>query len=242
MDRRAKQMSKIEAFLNTLSATMFFGAAITLICFSIGLIVQKKFKLKVLNPIIISVAMIIIILNISGISYDTYNNGAQLISIFLTPATVCLAVPLYEKLQLLKDNFVAVMGGIIAGVAANLLLIWGVCVAFNLDKTIFATMAPKSITTAIGIALSEETGGIVNITVAMIVITGNTGYLLAETIIRIFKIKSSIAKGIAIGTSTHVLGTSKAVELGDVEGAMSGLAVAVAGIVTVIVVPLVLGM
>ena len=102
-------------------------------------------------------------------------------------------------------------------------------------------MAPKSITTAIGMVLSEETGGIVNITVAMIVITGNTGYLFAETIIRLFKIKSPVAKGIAIGNSTHVLGTSKAVELGEVEGAMSGLAVAVAGILTVIVVPLVLG-
>jgi len=235
-------MSNVQEFINTISTTIFFGAALTLICFSVGLIVQKKFKLKILNPIIISVAMIIVFLKLSGISYDNYNNGAQLISIFLTPATVWLAVPLYEKLQLLKDNFMAVMGGIIAGVAANIFTIWGICVAFNLDKTVFATMMPKSITTAIGMVLSEETGGIVNITVAMIVITGNTGYLLAETIIRLFKIKSSVAKGIAIGTSAHVLGTSKAVELGDVEGAMSGLAVAVAGIVTVIVVPLIMGL
>ena len=235
-------MNKIETLINTISATVFFGVALTLVCFSIGLLIQKKFKLKILNPIIISMTMIIIILNVTGISYDTYNNGAKLISIFLTPATVCLAVPLYEKLQLLKDNLLAVMGGIIAGVAANLFTIWGVCVAFNLDKTVFATMAPKSITTAIGMVLSEETGGVVNITVAMIVITGNIGYLLAETIIKLFKIKSPVAKGIAIGSSAHVLGTSKAVELGDVEGAMSGLAVAVAGIVTVIVVPLLLGM
>lgn len=233
-------MNSINALLNTISATMFFGAALTLVCFSIGLMVQKKFKLKILNPIIISMAMIIIILKITGISYDVYNNGAQLISIFLTPATVCLAVPLYEKLQLLKDNFLAVIGGIIAGVAANLMTIWGVCVIFNLDKTVFATMAPKSITTAIGMVLSEETGGVVNITVAMIVITGNVGYLLAEAIIRICKIKSPVAKGIAIGSSAHVLGTSKAVELGDVEGAMSGLAVAVAGIITVVVVPLIM--
>ncbi len=235
-------MNKLEILINTISTSLFFGAALTLVCFSVGLLIQKKFKLKILNPIIISMTMIIIILNVTGISYDTYNNGAKLISIFLTPATVCLAVPLYEKLQLLKDNLLAVMGGIIAGVAANLFTIWGVCVAFNLDKTVFATMAPKSITTAIGMVLSEETGGVVNITVAMIVITGNTGYLLAETIIKLFKIKSPVAKGIAIGSSAHVLGTSKAVELGDVEGAMSGLAVAVAGIVTVIVVPLLLGM
>lgn len=233
-------MNSISTLLNTVSATMFFGGALTLVCFSIGLMVQKKFKLKILNPIIISMAMIIIILKLTGISYDTYNNGAQLISVFLTPATVCLAVPLYEKLQLLKDNLLAVMGGIIAGVAANLATIWGVCVMFNLDKTVFATMAPKSITTAIGMVLSEETGGVVNITVAMIVITGNVGYLLAEAIIRICKIKSPVAKGIAIGSSAHVLGTSKAVELGDVEGAMSGLAVAVAGIITVVVVPLIM--
>ena len=235
-------MSNLQEFINTISTTIFFGAALTLICFSVGLMVQKKFKLKILNPIIISMAMIIVFLKLTGISYDNYNNGAQLISVFLTPATVCLAVPLYEKLQLLKDNFLAVMGGIIAGVAANIFTIWGICVAYNLDKTVFATMMPKSITTAIGMVLSEETGGIVNITVAMIVITGNTGYLLAETIIRVFKIKNPVAKGIAIGTSAHVLGTSKAVELGDVEGAMSGLAVAVAGMVTVIVVPLIMGL
>lgn len=231
-------MELFSRMANTLSATLFFGAALTMIAFSIGFMVQNKFKIKLLNPIIVSVAIIIIFLKLTGIDYNTYNQGAQLVSIFLTPATVCLAVPLYEKLQLLKDNLLAVLGGILSGVGANLLTIWGVCTVFNLDKTVFATMAPKSITTAIGMALSEETGGIVNITVAMIVITGNTGYLLAEAMIRIFKIKSPVAKGIAIGTSTHVLGTSKAVELGDVEGAMSGLAVAVAGIITVIVVPM----
>ncbi len=234
-------MNKIELLLNTLSTTIFFGVALTLMCFFVGVLVQKKFKLKLLNPIITAMVMIIIILNITGIKYDTYNQGAKLISVLLTPATVCLAVPLYEKLQLLRDNLLAVMGGIISGIAANLLVVWGICVAFNLDKTIFATMAPKSITTAIGMVLSEETGGVVNITVAMIIITGIVGNVMAEIIFRCFKIKNSVAKGIALGNSAHVLGTSKAVEMGEIEGAMSGLAVAVSGIVTVIVVPLIVG-
>ena len=175
------------------------------------------------------------------IKYEAYFEGAQFISYLLTPATVCLAVPLYEKLQLLKDNIVAVLAGILSGIITSAILVWGVCVIFTLDESIFATMLPKSITTAIGMAASEEMGGVVNITVAMIAITGITGNVVADLVLRLFKIKNPVAKGIAIGTSSHVMGTSKALEMGDTEGAMSGLAVAVAGLITVIIVPFLVG-
>ncbi len=224
-----------------LSDSLFFGVAISLICYGVGLFINHKIKFPLANPLLIGVILIIVFLNVAGIKYENYLKGADFISYLLTPATVCLAVPLYEKLQLLKDNVIAILVGILSGIITSALIVWGICVIFNLDKTIFATMIPKSITTAIGMAVSEEMGGVVNITVAMIAITGITGNVIADLVLKIFSVKDPVAKGIAIGTSSHVMGTSKALEMGKTEGAMSGLAVAVAGLVTVLVVPFLVG-
>lgn len=224
-----------------LSESLFFAVAISLVCYGIGYIINRKVKFPLANPLLISVILIILVLNLMDIKYEAYFEGVQFISYLLTPATVCLAVPLYEKLQLLKDNIVAVLAGILSGIITSAILVWGVCVIFTLDESIFATMLPKSITTAIGMAASEEMGGVVNITVAMIAITGITGNVVADLVLRLFKIKNPVAKGIAIGTSSHVMGTSKALEMGDTEGAMSGLAVAVAGLITVIIIPFLVG-
>lgn len=228
-------------FAQNLSSTVFFGVAVSLIGYGAGLLINRKIKLSVANPLLISVVLIIIFLKVTGIDYQTYFQGAEFISYLLTPATVCLAIPLYEKLQLLKENLVAVFLGIVSGVITSAVIIWGVCVIFTLDETIFATMLPKSITTAIGMAVSEEMGGVVNITVAMIAITGITGNVVAGMVMKLFRIKEPVAKGIAIGTASHVMGTSKALEMGDTEGAMSGLAVAVAGLITVVAVPFLVG-
>lgn len=231
----------MSSLAQNLSSAVFFGVAVSLIGYGAGLLINRKVKLSVANPLLISVVLIIIFLKVTGIDYQTYFKGAEFISYLLTPATVCLAIPLYEKIQLLKDNLTAVFLGIISGVITSAVIIWGVCVIFTLDETIFATMLPKSITTAIGMAVSEEMGGVVNITVAMIAITGITGNVVAEITMKMFKIKEPVAKGIAIGTASHVMGTSKALEMGDTEGAMSGLAVAVAGLITVVAVPVLVG-
>lgn len=225
-----------------LSDSLFFGVAISLVCYGIGSFINGKVKFPLANPLLIASILVIIILKIFNIDYDAYMNGAKYITYLLTPATVCLAVPLYEKIQMLKDNFLAVMLGILSGVITSAVIIWIVCVIFTLDETIFATMLPKSITTAIGMAISEEMGGMVNITVAMIAITGITGNVIADMVLKLFRIKDPVAKGIAIGTASHVMGTSKALEMGETEGAMSGLAVAVAGLVTVIIAPFLVGM
>lgn len=225
-----------------LSDSLFFGMAISLIAYGIGMVVNKKVKLAIANPMLVSVLIIIAFLKLTGLNYSQYMNSAKYLSYLLTPATICLAVPLYEKLQLLKENLVAIILGILSGIIANVLCIWLVCIIFTLDNTMFATMLPKSITTAIGMAVSEEIGGVVNITIALIVVTGITGFVVADAICKIFKITDPVAKGVAIGNASHVLGTSKAVSMGETEGAMSGLAVAVAGILTVITAPLVLSM
>lgn len=214
--------------------SLFLGAALSLTAYEIGLLMKRKWKLAIFNPTLISVIAIIGVLNIFKIDYEKYNEGAKYISYFLTPATVCLAVPLYEQLELLKKNLKAVAAGITAGVAASLGGVFVLAKLFRLPQELYITLLPKSITTAIGMGISEELGGIVTITVAVIIITGILGNVFAEAICKMFHITEPIAMGVAIGTSAHALGTAKAIELGEVEGAMSGLAIAVAGLMTVI--------
>ncbi|MFQ7311964.1 LrgB family protein [Sellimonas sp.] len=217
-----------------ISGALFFGPALSLLAYEAGLIVKRKFKLAILNPLLIATTIIIGVLAVAGIEYEKYNESAKYISYFLTPATVALAVPLYEQLSLLKKHFAAVMSGIIAGVMASMISILLLSKLFGLTHEQYVTLLPKSITTAIGMGVSEEMGGIVTITVAVIIITGIVGGITAEFVYKIFRITEPVAKGLALGTSAHAMGTSKAMEMGDVEGAMSSLAIAVAGLLTVV--------
>lgn len=221
--------------MNTfLENSLFFGAIISLFGYELGLLLKKKFKMAILNPLLIGVIAVIAVLVLFDIDYDTYNKGGQYISYLLTPATVCLAVPLYEQLTLLKNNWKAVLAGILSGSLTSLVSVFLLAKLFHFSHEQYVTMLPKSITTAIGMGVSEELGGIVTITVAVIIITGILGGVIADFIFRIFHIKDPIAKGLALGTSAHAIGTAKAMELGPVEGAMSSLSIAVAGLFTVI--------
>lgn len=217
-----------------LSESIIFGAVLSLAAYEIGLLMKKKFKLAILNPLLIGTICVIGFLLIFRIDYQEYNEGAKYISYLLTPATVCLAVPLYEQLSLLKKNFMAVAVGILSGVLASLVSVLALAKLFDLNHQQYVTLLPKSITTAIGMGVSEELGGLVTITVAVIVITGILGNVIAEFICKIFKIHEPIAKGLALGTASHAIGTAKAMEMGQIEGAMSSLAIAVAGLLTVI--------
>mgnify|MGYP000790539757 FL=1 len=168
------------------------------------------------------------------IDYKVYNSGAKYLNYLLTPATVCLAIPLYEKLEVLKKNIKAILIGILSGVLTSLLSVLGMSVIFGLNHTEYVTMLPKSITTAIGIGVSEELNGNVTLTCVIIIVTGVLGNIIAPAICKLFKIKEPIAKGIAIGTASHAVGTAKAMEMGETEGAMSSLSIAVSGLMTVI--------
>ena len=170
----------------------------------------------------------------SKVDYKVYNEGAKYLSWFLTPATVCLAIPLYEQWQLLKKNYKAVIVGITSGVLTSLLTVFVLSLVMNLDHAQYVKLLPKSITTAIGMGLSEELGGYVTITVAVIVITGVLGNIFGEVICKLFRIEEPIAKGLALGSASHAIGTAKAMEMGEIEGAMSSLSIAVAGILTVV--------
>lgn len=219
-----------------LTQSVFFGVVISLLCYQIGLWVKKKVKLSIANPLLISVILIIAVLLAFGIDFETYNHGAQYISFFLTPATVSLAVPLYRQLELLKKYPKAIFGGIGAGVLMAMVSIFLMSLAFGLTHEQYVTLLPKSITTAIGIGVSDKMGGIVTMTVVSICITGILGNIAADKVLKWCRIEEPIAKGLAIGTSAHALGTTKAMELGAIEGAMSSLSIVVAGIMTVVTV------
>lgn len=212
----------------------FFCLVISLLGYETGLWMKRKFKSGLCNPLLISIIFVMVFLQILKIDYEIYQEGTTILSYLLTPATVCLAIPLYQQLELLKSNVKAIVLGILAGVLTSLAGVLVLCKLFGTSSEIYATLLPKSITTAIGMGVSEEMGGIVTITTAVIIITGVLGNIIAESVCRIFKITDPIAKGLAVGTSAHAVGTAKAMEMGEVEGAMSSLAIAVAGLITVV--------
>lgn len=218
--------------------SVFFGAVFSLAAYEVGLMIKKKFKLAILNPLLVATVIVMAALPLLKIEYKQYNEGAKYISYLLTPATVCLALPLYRQIHLLKQNVKAVAGGIAAGVLASLSGIFLLAKLFGLTHEQYVTLLPKSITTAIGMGICEELGGITTITIASIVITGILGNVMAELVCRVFRIDEPIARGLAAGTASHAIGTAKAMEMGEVEGAMSSLAIAVAGLATVFAAPL----
>lgn len=228
------QKGRVYTMQHMLIDSVFFGAVISLAAYEVGLLIKKKFKLAVLNPLLIGTICVMAVLSLLQVDYSHYSESAGYISYLLTPATVCLAVPLYRQLTLLKNNIKAVAGGIASGVLASLVSVFLLAKLFGLSHEQYVTLLPKSITTAIGLGISEELGGIPTITVAVIIVTGILGNVIAEFVYRLFRIEEPIAKGLALGTASHAIGTARAMEMGEVEGAMSSLAIAVAGLATVI--------
>ena len=217
------------------SNSLFFGAFLSLAAYGVGVFLRSRWKFALFNPLLVAIVLVVAFLVAFKIDYATYMEGAQYISFLLTPATVCLAVPLYQQFSLLKKNAKAVLLGIAAGVLASLTVILAMSILFHLDHTMYVTLLPKSITTAIGIGVSGELGGIQSLTVVVIIITGVLGNIFAELICKVFRITDPIAQGVGIGTSTHAVGTARAMEMGEIQGAMSGLSIVVAGLMTVVV-------
>ena len=217
-----------------LSNSIFFGVLLCLLSYQAGVFLRQKTKIAAFNPLLISIIIVIFVLVMFHIKFEDFYKGSKYISFLLTPATVALAIQLYSKLTLLKSNFKAIMSGLIAGVLTSLISIFIMSLLFGLSHENYVSMLPKSITTAIGIGVSEELGGVSTITTAVIIVTGVFGNVSADIVYKIFNITNPIAKGIGLGSSAHAIGTSKALEMGETEGAMSSLSIAVAGIITVI--------
>lgn len=217
-----------------LTESVYLGVMLTLGTYSIGVWLKKKTGWTLMNPLLVSMVLCIAFLYATGTEYETYAEGASVISYLLTPATVCLAVPLYEQIEQLKRNCHAIALGIGAGVLASMISILGMVLLLGMNHQAYVTLLPKSITTAIGMGVSEELGGNVPITIFLIIITGITGNICAEKFLSIIKVKHPIAKGISIGSASHVIGTAKAMEMGQTEGAMSSLSIVTSGVLTVV--------
>ena len=223
--------------MKELLETPLFGILISLFAFELGSFLNKKTKISLLNPLLVATVFIIFILVVFQIDVETYNIGGDYISFFLGPATVILAVPLYEQMERLKSNWFSILAGIFIGSLSCMLFVIFLSGIFGLTKEILLSVIPKSITTPMGIELSKSFGGNAGITVASIMVTGLTGAVITPLICKIFRIKDKIAKGIAFGTAAHAVGTSRALEEGEIEGAMSSLSIGIAGIWTSLLAP-----
>ncbi|WP_246579226.1 LrgB family protein [Alkaliphilus flagellatus] len=218
--------------------TPVFGILLSIISFEIGGIIYKRTKLAVFNPLFVSIILSIVFLLYFNIDVEVYEKGGSFINFFLGPATVILAVPLYKQIDLLKSNLIPILGGILAGSLTAIVSVWVLSTLFGIDRVLVLSMIPKSVTTPIGIEISNQIGGISSITVMSIIITGNVGVVMAGFLFRALRIEDEVAVGIAYGTAAHALGTSRAMEIGEKQGAMSSLSIGVAGLITVLIAPL----
>ena len=222
-----------------LSGLSFFPLILTVGTYQIGLWCRKKWNHPICNPILIAVVLVIGVLLLTGMPMDVYQAGTSSVSWLLTPATVCLALPLYEHVKILKKNLAAILTGIAAGTVTSLAVLFLMCRLFGLDHQLTVSLLPKSITTAMGIVLSGQNGGIPSLTTAAIIFSGILGTLIGSGLCKLLKLKDPISQGVAFGTASHVIGTSKATELGSLQGAVSSLSLTVAGILTAVLFPIV---
>lgn len=227
--------------MNEILNNPLFWIFVTLVAFETGMAIYKKTKFPLFNPLLIAIVIVIGILVVFNIDYEVYNLGGKFINSFLGPATVVLAVPLYKQLESLKRNLWPILIGVFVGSVASIVSIIFLGRVFKLDETLILSLIPKSVTTPIGVEVSRTLGGVTSITIVAIVLTGIFGAIIVPLVTRYFNIKNKIAIGISIGTSAHALGTTKAFEMGETEGAMSSLSIGVAGIITVIIAPIIYG-
>ena len=218
-----------------LSGSAAWGVLLTLAAFALGALINKLTGKAIFNPLLLGSIFVIVFLSVCKIPYADYKISAAPVNYL--PATVALAIPLYEKIDLLKENAAAIIAGISVGTLVSLGSALALALALDLTREQYATLLPKSVTTAISMDVAAELGGIAALTGAIVIVTGIVGALLAETVCKLFHITDPIAKGVGIGTAAHAVGTSKALQMGEVEGAMSGLSIAVAGVLTAVLCP-----
>ncbi len=220
--------------INTVTANPLFGISLCLITFYLGDFINKKLKIQLLNSLVLSCAMCIAVLFVFNIPYDNFNNGAQFVNMMIIPTTAVLAVNIFEQRMVLKQYFWPVIIGCTVGAITSIVSVYAICRIFLLNSEVMASLLPKSTTTAIAVALAQGKGGIAAITALTVLLTGVFGAIIAPFIFKTFKIRNPVAQGIAIGASSHAFGTAKAVQMGDIQGSMSGIALSITGIATAV--------
>ncbi len=218
--------------INTITSSPLFGISLCLVTFYFGDLIYKKLKIPVLNALVLSSAMCIAVLLLFNIPYDNFNSGAQFLSLMIIPTTAVLAINIFEQRLVLKQYFWPVLLGCATGAITSVVSVYVICRLFVLNSEIIASLLPKSTTTAIAMELAQGKGGIAAIAAVTVLLTGVFGTILAPYLCKIFKIRNPVAQGIAIGTSSHAFGITKAVKMGEVQGSMSGIALSVTGLIT----------
>lgn len=218
--------------VDSLCSTPLFGLTLSVVCWCFALWLQKKTGLLVCNPVLVASLLIVGILLLFDIPLAQYNAGGSMIKLMLGPATAVLALNIYQQRIVLKENFFPVVLGCLAGSVASILCVLLLCKLFLTDSAFTASMLPKSVTTAIALGISENSGGIPGFTAAAVVITGVEGAMLAPLFAKLFHITDPVAEGVAIGACSHAIGTSKALEIGQLQGAMSSISLCICGIMT----------
>ena len=224
--------------MNELLQISILPVVLTLLAYRAGAWLQQKTKSPLCNPILIAVILVLAFLGISGMELKTYQTGSSFLSWLMTPATVCLAISMYEQFQVLRKNTPVILASVAAGAIACLGMVAGLCLLLGFDRELTVSLLPKSVTTAIGVPLSQMAGGLTPITTAAIILTGITASVLGPGLCRLFRLTDEIARGTAFGTAGHVIGTAKATELSPLAGAVSSLSLVVAGLLTAIVLPI----
>ena len=217
-----------------LLASPFFGIALSILAYWVGTVLQKKTGLVVCNPLIIAIVLVSGVLLLFRIPYEAYYAGGEIINMFLAPATACLAVSVYSKLSLLRRCWLPILVGCVMGSLASMGSVLLLCRLFGLDQALTASLLPKSVSTPSAVSISGSHGGIPSITVVAVILTGILGSVLSPVLIKLFRVREPLTAGLAIGACSHAVGTARALELGETQGAMSGLAIGICGIVTVI--------
>jgi putative effector of murein hydrolase len=223
--------------IENITGSPFFGLVLTLLVYNLSLLLYKKTRQQLLNPFLVSLVFIIIFLTIFDIPLSHYMAGGNWILLILPFTIILLALPLYRQLPVLLEHKIAILVGITAGVLTSALSVFLFSKLLGIDKVLIQSILPKSITTPLGLIMSETLGGIAGVTILAITITGLMGLVLYIPIFKIFRITHPVAQGIAIGTTSHAIGTSKAMELGEIQGALSSLAIVLSGIITVFLSP-----
>ena len=220
--------------MNELFYSPYFGVILSIFAFEFGVALSRRFQTPLANPLLIAVILIIGILQIFHIPTEAFNQGGDLIALFLAPATAALAVPIYKNLQILKANLLPILVGTLVGSASSMTIILLLCKLCGFDAQIEASLISKSVTSPIAMAVTQQLGGIVPIIIPAVIFTGILGSIIAPSLIKLFKITNPIAQGVGIGTCSHAVGTTRAVALGEVQGAMSGIAMGLSGVITVL--------
>ena len=220
--------------MDTLFRSPLFGIMLSILAYGLGVLINRKTRCAAANPLLIAILLVIGVLVAFRIPLESYQRGGDFIALFLAPATASLAVSIYRQLPLLKKNLLPVLAGCGTGSLASMGSVWLLCRLFRLDEALTASLLPKSVTTPSAIEIASQYGGIPSITVAIVVLTGILGAAAAPALIRLFRIRNPVEAGLAIGTCSHAVGTSKALELGEAEGAMSSIAIGVSGLLTVL--------